>query len=364
MVTNINNADTIAYSSITAHSIPSMQTDGVGNQKETFYDNPKWTTYWGEFNRIPDLKASIVMKAIWTIGKGYTSDGTTEALLDSIRGWGKENFIDILKNMIVIMRVNGDSFAEIIRDPDTGELINLKTLDPGAMRIVVDGKGQIKRYEQRAKGGEKTEPITFQPDEILHFSHNRFADQIHGISDIESMEKIIIAYDENFDVRQRVARFQAVPFIIFKLKTDDPTKIDNFKTKIKTAKSNISDDMIIPDDDNLLSWEVVQVNPSSFIMEQASNLVSSFFRAQGLPLVIFGAAGSTESGSKMEYFAHEQVWEFDQKFVEEQLWDQLQIRIDLYPPSTMQAAVQGDESKDSGQGLELQQSDLAAGPGR
>src|SRR3990167_6892032 len=317
---DIEQASASQYTSLDKYSIDTKQTDGVSEQDETTWQNPKWTQYWAYFNSITELKSAILMKAIWNVGKGYEAEPEIQVILEHMTGWGKDTFDDILFNMEVIRRVNGDSFAEIIRDEDTGEIINLKTLDPASIIIVVDRKGIIKRYEQVSKVKSPNKKI--MPNDMFHLSHNRLSDQIHGISDIAALEKVILAEAESFDDMQKIMHFQAKPFIIFKMKTDDTTKITNFKTKIKDAIKD-GEDMFIPDDENLLTWEIVQVNVSQIVLEWRNDLKNKFYRALNIPLVAFGQAGSTESGSKMEVFAHENVFEHDQRYLEKQIEAQL-----------------------------------------
>src|SRR3990167_9000272 len=131
-------------------TVNALNTDGAGDQDETEWQNTSWAQYWGYFNEIADLKSAMLMKAIWNVGKGYIADPETTVIFDHITGWGKDTFEDILFNMEVIRRVGGDSYAEIIR-ADDGTIINLKPLDPGTIRIVVNKKGIIKRYEQISK---------------------------------------------------------------------------------------------------------------------------------------------------------------------------------------------------------------------
>lgn len=341
-----------------------LNTDGVGSQEETTWVNTNFSYYWNEFNTKPDLKSALLMKSIWTVGKGYTCDPGTQVILDHITGWGKDSFDDILFNMDLMSRVAGDSFAEIIRDADTEELINLKPLDPSSIRIVVNRKGIIKRYEQISKLGDKNEvEHIFQPEEILHFSHNRLADQIHGISDIEALRTLIAAEAESFDDSRKASHRQARPLIMFKLKTDDAVKIQAFADKMDSA-TNKGENIYIPDDENTVSFEIVQVNMSESMLSWRADIRNKFYRAVGLPLIIFGNAGTTESGGKIEYLAHEQVFEHDQRRVELNIWNQLFLKIDLTPPATLQENLQRDEQKDAGQGLEFQQNDVTAGSGR
>src|SRR3990167_453604 len=147
------------------YEVASMNTDGVQDQDETTYQNSKWAQQWGYFNSIPEMKSAILMKAIWNVGKGYTTDSRTKVILEQITGMGKDTFLEIILNMEVTKRIGGDAFAEIIRD-DKGVLINLKTLDPATMKLVFDRRGIIKRYEQVSKtNGNPT--IKFKPTDIF-----------------------------------------------------------------------------------------------------------------------------------------------------------------------------------------------------
>ncbi len=349
------------YSGQAAHTVQSKDTDGVSEVGETRWNNDNWTQNWGYFSNVGDLKTAFLMKSIWAVGRGYNADDKVKRQLDNITGWGKDTFDDILFNQDLIKNVNGDSYAHIIRN-DAGTVINLKPLNPGSMTNIIGPDGILTGYEQRsAVKGKK--PKKFRIDEIFHLSNNRLADQIHGISDMDALKKTILAEDENFDDVQKLMHFQVKPFIIFKMKTDDATKIAAFVTKVEDGRK-LSEDLFIPDDDDLLTWEVVQVNPSSVIMEWRNDLRNKFFRQLGIPQANFGTSGATESGGKIESFAHQQVWEYNQRYLEKQLWNQLAIKIDLIPPDSLTDNLQTDEAKDKDQGLEFQKSDVTAGVGK
>jgi len=343
------------------YAITALDTDGISEQKETTYTNDKWTEHWGYFNTHPELKSAILMKAIWNVGKGYTADNRTRAILDNISGWGKDCFEDVLFNMEVCRRVGRDSFSQVIRN-DEGTLINLKCLNPGVMRIVCNGQGLIERYEQLSRLGNKKVIKKFKPAEIFHLSNNRLADQIHGISDIESLDETILAELESFKDIKQVMHRQAKPFIIFKLGTDETSKIDTIVKKIDELR-NKGEDLYIPDDEDIISFEVVQVNMSSVIMEWRNDIRNKFYRTIGLPQIVPGAGGqSTESESKVIYYAFENIVERDQRYIENQVWQQLKLRINLIPPKSLMNEMSADQSKDAGS--LMQQSDLTAGRGR
>lgn len=338
-------------------------TNGPTGNGETYYTNDKFVKWWGYFNEIGDLQSALLMKAIWDVGKGYVTDVETKVILDHITGDGKDTFRDILYNLDLIRYINGDSYAEIIRDEESGTLVNLKPLDPSSIRVVFDEKGLIIRYEQFAKNKGKKPIAKFKPNEILHLRNSRAADSMSGISKIAALEKTILADNENFDDMKKLMHRQVKPFIIFKLKTDKETEIDAFISKLERVR-NKTEDLIIPDDENIISWEVVQVNLPAAIFEWRTDMRNKFYRQVGMPLIIFSSGGSTESGGKMEYLAHEQVFENEQKYLEDQIWQQLQLKINLIPPTSLLQDLATDQAKDANQGLEVQPNDVTAGSGR
>lgn len=348
------------------NTIPAMNTDATSGQKEYKWQNTRAAIQWGIFNSISQLKSALLMKSTWTVGKGYTTNSYTSVILDHITGHGKETFEDVLFNMEVIKRIYGDAFAEIIRGKPSnefpkGKLLNLKILDNASMVIVTDDKGIIIRYEQVNKS--KKDVIEYKPEEIFHLQHNKLVDQCHGLSDIDAMEKTILAEYNNFDDVNKVMRRQAKPMIMFKLKTDDTSRISSFISKMDAATQK-GENIYIPDDEDTVSYEVVQVNVSSMLLEWKNALSRDFYRAVGIPLVLFGSAGSTESGSKMEYTAHEQVFSKDQRFLEKQIWNQLYLKIKFNAPTSLMENLQTDESKDAQNALTFQPNDVLAGVGR
>lgn len=330
---------------VSDYSVTPQLPDSYGDQRETEYQNPNWSTYWGYFNQVPDLKSALLLMSTWNVGKGYTTDDNTQVILDHISGWGKDSFDDILFNMDLVSRINGDSFAEIVRDEKTDVLLNLKPIDPSSIKIIVDERGIIKRYEQTSK--IKGIPAKkFKPEDIFHLCHNRLSDQIHGISDIEGMENTIKADMESFADVKKLMHHQVKPFILWKLKTDDPTKINAFVAKIDRAR-NLGEDMFIPDDDDAVQYEIVQISPSQVVLAWRDDIRNRFYRNIGLPQVVPGASGqSTESESKVIYLAFEQIVEHRQRYIEKQIWNQLFLRINLYPPASIAPDLSADQAKD------------------
>ena len=333
------------------------------NLDETVWTNDRASIQWGWFNTNPDLKSALVMKAIWDVGKGYLADIHTTNILNLISGNGKQTFRDILFSMEIMKRIYGDAFAEIITHngkklSEGGIIINLKLLNPANIKVIFSKKGQIKRYEQFNTG---TKDIKWDKEEILHFTNMSMCAQIHGISEIDILEPTLKADQESFGDVAKVMHNQAIPMILWKLKTDDITVITNFVAKVNAARALGGENLFIPDDDNIVTHELVEINLSSAIFEWRNDIRNKFYRNIGLPQIIPGAGGnSTESESKVIYTAYGNIVENDQKYVEEQILSQLHLKIDLIPPESLIPQLQTDTRKDTGQ-MGFSQSDLNPG---
>jgi hypothetical protein len=326
---------------VTDYSVDTKNTDGATGQDETTWQNPKWSQYYGYYTTIPELKKAIDALATWTLGKGYTSDSLTQVQLESIKGWGEDTFESICWNLFVTKKINGDAFAEVIRDPETDEIINLKPLDPGSIKIVADKKGIIKRYEQTNKLNKGV--IKFQPDEILHLCNERVADNIHGESIISACEWTILARNEAMTDWKTVLHRNIHPLKIWHLDTDDATLIAAFKTKVETCV-NDKENIFIPKGN-------VEVEIPATVLQEPTGwikyLENFFYQAVGVPKIILGGSEEfTESSSKIAYLTFMQIYLKEQREFESDLWNQLQIKITFNKPASLQNELLTDESKD------------------
>lgn len=354
--TNISSAD---YGDLkttgTDYEVDAVSTDAAGDQDETAWINTEFHNWLGYYKKIPELAIAIDAKATWTIGKGFKANEITQMLLMSIKGFGKDTFNTILENAIRTYHIGGDSFSEIVRDAE-GVLINLKPLDPSVMKIIANRKGIIKRYEQTNKIKENIKK--FKPEEILHLSRNRVADEIHGVSILPVVEKIILMRNEAMEDMKQLMHRHVKPRIVFKLDTDDTTKIAAFKVKADKA-SDQGENLFIPKgavEHELLSVPAnATLNPLPWIQQ----LNNYFFQAVGVPQIIVGGSQEfTEATAKIAYLAFEQTIEEEQLYIEEQILSQLNLEIELeFPASleqdlltskgkseTMQAATEEDTS--------------------
>jgi hypothetical protein len=342
---------------ITDFSVATKQTDAATGQNETTYMCTKASQYLGYYKAIPELKMAIDAKATWTIGKGISAPELTLLALSTIKGFGKDTFNAILENLIREYHIYGDAFAEIIRDND--KLVNLKPLDPGSIRIVADPKGIIKRYEQTCKGKELKK---FKPEDILHLCRNRIADEIHGVSIIDSVEQIILMRNEAMADYKKLLHRNIYPVRIWHLDTDIPSKINTFKAKVAASKGE-GEDIFIPKGAVETELASVPENSSLNPMPWIQQLNQYFYQAVGVPQIIIGGSQElTQTAAQIAYLAFEQTIEEEQLYVEEQILAQINLEINLEFPASLQNNLLSDAAKDGTQEQQLNQPNKLSPP--
>lgn len=333
-------------SSMSNYSVDTKQTEGPSGMKETYFINTKASQYFGYYKLIPELKKAIDAYAIWAFGRGYDADSNTTAILENIRGWGEDTFVSIMFNLGVCKKIYGDAFAEIIRDEDTGTLINLKVLDPATIKIVADEKGMIKRYEQFSKRNPANPTKTFSPEQMLHLCNDRIADEIHGTSVIEACEWVILARNEAMTDWRKVLHRNLYPIRIIEVDTDDVTKRNALKAQWEEAIKK-GEVIILPKGTaEAKETNAVLQNP----IEWVRYLENFFYQALGIPKVILGGSEEfTEASSKIGYLTFEQIYKREHAEFEADMWNQTALRIKMKEPVSLKNELFNSESKNTGQ---------------
>ncbi len=132
--------------SLKVQTTEDQDVDRATGEAETTWQSTNWTTYNAYYKEHLSIKSVINRVGMWSIGTGYTAEKKVKKILDKINGWGKDTFDEILDNQIRIKHVNGDSYAEIVRD--NGKLVNLKPLNPGTIKHHVNAQGILTKYSQ------------------------------------------------------------------------------------------------------------------------------------------------------------------------------------------------------------------------
>jgi len=323
-------------------SVDPKSTDGVWGDKETIQMFDSFTKWYGYYSSIPELKKAIQVYATWVLGQGYETDDRTKIRLEGITGSGEDSFTAILWNMLVMKKVNGDSFAEIIRN-NKGTLINLKPLDPARIKVYFRKNGTIKKYSYLT--GKKE--MDFLPSEIFHLVNDRVADNTHGDSVVESIQWLIDARQEAMRDWRRISHRSTVRILY--VEEDNPNRLANLKTDYKEAINN-GNLLILPVKAGDASFADLQLPPIAQFLEWIRYTENAFYKAVGTPKTLAGDAdGIPESGGKMVVLTHEPTYVREVKDLENDLWNQLAIKVEFNRQASLQDNVQEQEGKSNNQ---------------
>lgn len=335
-------------------SVASQTPDNVYNKAQTFWDFPDASKQMGYYKKIPELKKAIDALAIWTVGKGFTANALDKVTVDYFVGYGEDTFVSILWNMIVQKKIFGDAFAEIVKVK--GQLVNLKPLYAGNMRIYFTENGVIERYEHRQANGDFK---TYQPDEIFHLANDRIANEMHGISVIDACKDVIDFRNELLtDYRKLTHRDLALG--VMYVDADKESEMTAVKNKYADAIKN-GEVLVLPKGTAELADAPQRSHQDRLALIQY--LEGFFYQAVGVPRVIASSQDYSEASSKVGYLTFEPIYTFEQTLLEADLWNQLGLRITFNRPPSLSSTMGESEQKNTGQ-TGFQQSDVQASVGR
>lgn len=346
-------SDTAAAQDATLYP-SSYTTTAATSTSESEYQNTNWLSQFGAYLEISELAGMIDRKAMFVVGKGYALKKkglfkrTPKDTLSKIRGNGLDTFNTIMYNAVRTYTISGDFFAEIIKNK-RGELQNLKPLNPSTVKILRNDFGIITHYEvyPESKGLQKSKPIKIFPSEMFHLPYNRIADQIHGQGVMTKLTPIINMRQEAMQDMRVVFHRYVKPLWIFSVDTDDATEIANFKSRVDSATAR-GENMVMPKGtvDKIEKVSIPQyssLDPLPWI----KLLQKEFMKAEGIPAVLLGTGGeSSEAESKILYLAWQQVVEFNQMFLEEQIRAQLNVEVEFEFPASIAPDLISDNQKD------------------
>lgn len=342
---NVNQTRTTDLTGSVTDYKPNAESLDSPENTETRWNNDNWNEWLGYYKQIPEYKTAIGTFATWVIGKGWTSpDSRTTVTLENIRGWGEDTFTSILWNMLVIKKVNGDAYAELIRNAETGDLENIKPLSPGNVTHVVDTKGILDHYEvrNRVKGRK---PLKIQPENMLHLCNGRIGDEIHGTSITEAVTWVIQARNEAMRDWKRLSHRSTVRVMYVEI--ENSTKLN----KIKSEYANAIDKgelMILPAKPGDAEIRDFTLPPVQNFLDWIKYLENFFYQALGVPKVILGGSEEfTEASSKIGYLTFEQVYTKEIEELKADLFNQIGIDIEFVKPASIKNELLQSEDKNT-----------------
>lgn len=324
--------------------------------KESSWQNNDFTTWLAYYKTDPQLKQTLIALGIWAFGKGYDADTPTNVLLDRITGSGEDTFSSICQNLLVMKKLNGDAYAEIIRN-DKGTLINLKPLNPGNVKVVFNEQGLITRYEMLDEEGQTTNKI--QPKDMFHTVNDRIGDEIHGLSVVENIQWALDAKNEAMVDWKRISHRSTIR--IMYVDDDNDTPIAELQEQYKDAIKK-GEVLILPGSKKDMELEDINVPPIASFLDWIRYLDNYIYQVIGVPKIIATSEGFTEAGGKVGFLTFEPVYTKEQSELEKDLWNQLALKVTFKRPPSLQDNVQEDETKNTGQ-TGFQPNDTQAGVG-
>jgi len=340
---NFNNTTSFDTSTWNVYTADSKTSDALYNKEEndwTFMDFPK---HYGIYQDIGQFQQAVNSYATRVVQGYKTLLNRDKILLDRVDGWGEDTFLSVLWQMIVIKKVNGDSFSEIIKN-DKGTLINLKPLDPYKMKVRTNEKRRITHYIYNQGNKEEKE---FKPHQILHFCNDRTIDEPHGNSITKAVEWVVEAIEESKLLARRMVRLSSVSIIY--VDENDSARQTKLKTELKEGidKGSI---ILLPCKPEEAKLEHTEMPPINALITWLNYLEDQFYKALGFSKsVIGGTAENTEAAAKMDKVNSEPIWTREIAELEADIWNQLGIRIMMDKQPSLMDNMQTDEAKNTGQ---------------
>lgn len=302
---------------------------------EAFTYQADWSRWHGLYRTIPELRSTIDTESYWMISKEITMDAKAKEINKKLRTSLREVLIRHLRTSMIC----GDSYAWIPRDK-AGRLLNIKILDPGTIEIQADKFGIIQKYVQIAhKGGaSKADPkqaplATFTPKEIFHLSNEPIADEIHGIPQPESMQKIIKMFHQTMDLNQLIIKTYAKPTYFFHADTDDEAELAEIQEVLNKVKKNF-EDALFPKGalDKIEKVSTPQFG-SIDVMPWLKFKRSYFTESSGVPDIMRGKSDEVSlAAGKLNMVAYKEKIIMKQMNYEEKIEKQLKIKVGFERP--------------------------------
>lgn len=331
-------------------------------QDETYWYFSDAAKNYGYYKDDAALKSGMDTLANYTCGRGWSCPESKEQeeILKLIKGNGKDSFDSIMWNHDVVKNTVGDAFAEIVRAEKSNPksiLINLRPISPERVRLVLKPDGMIKRYDVLVNGEWK--PI--QKEFIFHSSNGRIADEIHGTSRIESLKWIIDARKECLMDLRKVVHRSTIRVIYVDVTNTD--KLNELKIQYKEGIDK-HEVLILPGkkgDVEIVDYATPDVTAYLAFINYLENF---FYQVLGIPKAVMGGTVAVSEGnSKVGILSWEQVYETEQRFLEMDILNQLNIKVVFDKPESIMPNMQQNEAKNTSQ-TGFQPKDTAITEGR
>ena len=339
---NISNATTTDFSNkVPDFIVESMALDVANSNKgETYIYYEKATENYGYQYNHPQVDSPLTAINTWAFGQGWkTEDKTMEVILKKIDGNGKETFDAIIQNHGNICIGHGDSFCEIIRNKQ-GTLVNLISISPERVKTIFAGS-RIKRYEI----WNGSEWVKKRIQDIFHSINKKLGDSTKGRGNIQTNKNVNDAMIEAFE-DERIIKHRDKALGVVYYKTNNAGKISYANSQIEKAVKN--GEMVgLPED-------TAKIEPypsrSSEDRQSWSSYVENLgYQTGGTPRSIVTSDGTSEVGGINGHLIFEPIYGALQLKIENELWNQVAIKIKFNRPPSLAPKTQENAEKNTGQ---------------
>ena len=290
-----------------------------------------WTTWHGFYRTIPEYSSSIDTFSSWVIGRKLIMSPGTKKILSKIRGIGIDTIRKILLNQKRTAKLCGDSFAEIIQDK-AKRLLNLKPLNPGYIKITGNNLGIITHYDQL---NNKREVVGdgWNPDEIFHIANRRIANEIHGIPEVEMLQKIIKWRHQVMNTYSVIMHRYMKPTYFYETETDDDAEIAQITAKIDKAVTKF-ENVVLPKGTLAEIKQVKTAQMSSLDPMPWLNYLKRYFvLTTGVPDIVQGESReSAISSGELNYISYKERVKQEQQDYSDDIKAQLGLDITFEEP--------------------------------
>jgi hypothetical protein len=308
-----------------------------GSETYVYFD--KATENYGYYFNHPQVSSPINSLCTWAFGQGWTTENSrTKVILEHVSGNGKETFGEIIWNHEAVKLMNGDAFIEIVKK--NGIIINLINISPERVKVVYEGT-RIKRYE--IWSGKKW--VKKKVRDIFHSMNKKIGDSIRGTSQIQSQKTVIDTGLEAYDDERTIKHRDKALGIVY-YKTNNTGKIEYANAQIEKAVKN--GEMVgLPED-----TAKIEQYPSKSSEDRQNWLQYNEnlgYQTGGVPRSIATSDGTSEVGGINGHLIFEPIYGKEQLEMENQLWNQLAIRVKFTRPPSLAPKTQENAEKNTGQ---------------
>lgn len=295
---------------------------GINNYKR---NNQRLKEYWNFYAGEGTVFAAIETIVWNTVMTGFQVNSEDDVSRQLIRDFvQKVDLTQVLLDNVRYALIFGDAFIELRKDK-SGDIGELRTIDPKTVVIDTDKFGKVRSYKQKV-GGKVDEKNTLKPDEMMHLQFFPNPTGPYGLSIIEPS---IVTIDRKIKVDY--ALFNAIirhgtPKYKIKVGTPEevPPKVLFDKIKSDFADVSSKDEYVLPGPIDIQTIDGggvkgVESYYDTFLTQELIGLLA-------MPEALGLGTGSTEATAHVREVLHERmIRAFQHKL-------QSQTRIDLFNP--------------------------------